>query len=138
MNPPLHIDTAGTIVLVNGSVQDMKGKGDVFLLTSGKSCAKVMVVFLGSSMAEHSAVNRRVVGSSPTRGAISRHQTGVFFYGDITVLKKAVSVFREILVSLDQIVFQLWFDFSHRLVDHAISLENTVVVIATGIGERYA
>ena len=34
---------------------------------------------LGSSMAEHSAVNRRVVGSSPTRGAISRHQTGVFF-----------------------------------------------------------
>ncbi len=27
-------------------------------------------LFLGSSMAEHSAVNRRVVGSSPTRGAI--------------------------------------------------------------------
>ena len=26
--------------------------------------------FLGSSMAEHSAVNRRVVGSSPTWGAI--------------------------------------------------------------------
>ncbi len=27
--------------------------------------------FLGSSMAEHAAVNRRVVGSSPTRGALS-------------------------------------------------------------------
>ena len=26
--------------------------------------------FLGSSMVEHAAVNRRVVGSSPTRGAI--------------------------------------------------------------------
>ena len=26
---------------------------------------------LGSSMVEHAAVNRRVVGSSPTRGAIS-------------------------------------------------------------------
>ena len=27
-------------------------------------------LFRGSSMAEHAAVNRRVVGSSPTRGAI--------------------------------------------------------------------
>ena len=30
---------------------------------------KVRCIFLDSSMAEHSAVNRRVVGSSPTRGA---------------------------------------------------------------------
>ena len=29
-------------------------------------------VFLDSSMAEHSAVNRRVVGSSPTRGVKKR------------------------------------------------------------------
>ena len=29
----------------------------------------VVIKFLGSSMAEHAAVNRRVVGSSPTRGA---------------------------------------------------------------------
>ncbi len=37
-------------------------------------------LFLGSSMAEHSAVNRRVVGSSPTRGAIFKKTlTGVFF-----------------------------------------------------------
>src|SRR5262245_6358928 len=28
-------------------------------------------IFLGSSMAEHPAVNRRVAGSSPARGAIS-------------------------------------------------------------------
>ena len=30
---------------------------------------KIPEVFLDSSMVEHSAVNRRVVGSSPTRGA---------------------------------------------------------------------
>lgn len=31
----------------------------------------LVVRFLGSSMVEHAAVNRRVVGSSPTRGAFS-------------------------------------------------------------------
>ena len=31
-----------------------------------------MEMFLDSSMVEHSAVNRRVVGSSPTRGAFLR------------------------------------------------------------------
>ena len=35
--------------------------------------------FLGSSMAEHSAVNRRVVGSSPTRGAIKINRPGSNF-----------------------------------------------------------
>ena len=30
---------------------------------------KIIIRFLGSSMVEHSAVNRNVVGSSPTRGA---------------------------------------------------------------------
>ncbi len=30
-------------------------------------------IFLGSSTAEHPAVNRRVVGSNPTRGAIGNH-----------------------------------------------------------------
>ena len=30
----------------------------------------ICTIFLSSSMAEHSAVNRRVVGSSPTSGAI--------------------------------------------------------------------
>ena len=35
--------------------------------------------FLGSSMAEHSAVNRRVVGSSPTRGAIETSRPGSNF-----------------------------------------------------------
>ena len=28
-----------------------------------------MIIFLGSSTVEHPAVNRRVVGSNPTRGA---------------------------------------------------------------------
>ncbi len=32
----------------------------------------VLSLFLDSSMVEHSAVNRRVVGSSPTRGAFLR------------------------------------------------------------------
>lgn len=31
--------------------------------------AHILIVLRGSSMAEHAAVNRRVVGSSPTRGA---------------------------------------------------------------------
>ena len=35
---------------------------------------KTAEIFLGSSMAEHSAVNRRVVGSSPTRGAILKEK----------------------------------------------------------------
>ena len=34
------------------------------------TCALKRTVFLGSSTAEHPAVNRRVVGSNPTRGAI--------------------------------------------------------------------
>ena len=32
---------------------------------------KITVVFLDSSMVEHTAVNRGVVGSSPTRGVFS-------------------------------------------------------------------
>ena len=37
-------------------------------------------LFLGSSMAEHSAVNRRVVGSSPTRGAIKKRSACLTFF----------------------------------------------------------
>ena len=36
-------------------------------------------IFLSSSMAEHSAVNRRVVGSSPTSGANQINQLGRTF-----------------------------------------------------------
>jgi hypothetical protein len=50
------------------------------------SCAMLLVfpvshwrTLLGSSMAEHSAVNRRVAGSSPARGAIFLTPEGVFF-----------------------------------------------------------
>ena len=35
-----------------------------------------MLLFLGSSTAEHPAVNRRVVGSNPTRGAIAESRAG--------------------------------------------------------------
>ena len=35
---------------------------------------------LSSSLAEHSAVNRRVVGSSPTWGATKKHATACFFH----------------------------------------------------------
>ena len=38
-------------------------------------CAWVLPRFLGSSMAEHPAVNRRVAGSSPARGASLRERT---------------------------------------------------------------
>ena len=35
-----------------------------------KDAVVYQVIFLDSSMVEHSAVNRGVVGSSPTRGAL--------------------------------------------------------------------
>ena len=35
--------------------------------------SEVELPFLDSSMVEHSAVNRGVVGSSPTRGVLWRH-----------------------------------------------------------------
>ena len=34
----------------------------------GRKFLKIKYIFLDSSAAEHSAVNRRVVGSNPTRG----------------------------------------------------------------------
>ena len=55
--------------------------GDIFylgVLTNGQKGITIMtslntklvfIIFLDSSMVEHSAVNRVVVGSSPTRGA---------------------------------------------------------------------
>ena len=42
----------------------------LFCYNNSTRFEKTSELFLGSSMAEHSAVNRRVVGSSPTRGAI--------------------------------------------------------------------
>ena len=41
-----------------------------------------LFIFLDSSMVEHSAVNRRVVGSSPTRGVneTCRDPAGLFVY----------------------------------------------------------
>ena len=41
------------------------------------STREVLPVFLGSSMAEHPAVNRRVAGSSPARGATCSQQLTV-------------------------------------------------------------
>ena len=37
-------------------------------------------LFRGSSMAEHAAVNRRVVGSSPTRGADTGTYREIIFF----------------------------------------------------------
>ena len=54
-----------------------------FVLTSGFfSTREVLPVFLGSSMAEHPAVNRRVAGSSPARGATSFQQLTMFREGE--------------------------------------------------------
>ena len=41
-----------------------------------------LIIILDSSMVEHSAVNRRVVGSSPTRGVneTCRDPAGLFVY----------------------------------------------------------
>jgi hypothetical protein len=50
--------------------------------------------FLGSSMAEHAAVNRRVAGSSPARGAKEKagYYISGFFLG-VTLPKVALSAF---------------------------------------------
>ena len=48
----------------------------------GGFCCIIIYIFLDSSMVEHSAVNRVVVGSSPTRGAdekFSDEGLGTFF-----------------------------------------------------------
>ena len=47
---------------------------------SSTRSVKTMELFLGSSMAEHSAVNRRVVGSSPTRGAILKKKANCLLF----------------------------------------------------------
>ncbi len=46
-------------------------------LTFGHACDIILTtIFLGSSMVEHPAVNRRVIGSSPIRGAINCGRVG--------------------------------------------------------------
>ena len=52
-----------------------------------------MEIFLGSSTVEHPAVNRRVVGSNPTRGArqfqaLWRFAEGLYFFYIIFQKKK--------------------------------------------------
>ena len=43
-----------------------------------RSVSEAILIFLDSSMVEHSAVNRRVVGSSPTRGVKKTLQIAIF------------------------------------------------------------
>ena len=50
---------------------------DTWLVTARENRSLPHFIFLSSSMAEHSAVNRRVVGSSPTWGA-NRNQLSFY------------------------------------------------------------
>ncbi len=43
----------------------------------------LLFVFRVSSMVEHSAVNRRVVGSNPTRGAKKSPKYGAFLFNKV-------------------------------------------------------
>ena len=51
---------------------------DTWLVTARKNRSLPHFIFLSSSMAEHSAVNRRVVGSSPTWGAKNLYPNPIF------------------------------------------------------------
>ena len=56
------------VPIPNTEVKPFSADG-TWLETARESRSLPDSIFLSSSMAEHSAVNRRVVGSSPTRGA---------------------------------------------------------------------
>lgn len=57
-----------------------------------------MVIFLGSSTVEHPAVNRRVVGSNPTRGADNFQPFGNFAEGlfILNLLQKKKDFFKTL------------------------------------------
>ena len=57
------------VPIPNTEVKPLSADG-TWLETARESRSSPDSIFLSSSMAEHSAVNRRVVGSSPTWGAI--------------------------------------------------------------------
>ena len=56
------------VPIPNTEVKPFSADG-TWLVTARESRSPPDSIFLSSSMAEHSAVNRRVVGSSPTWGA---------------------------------------------------------------------
>ena len=56
------------VPIPNTEVKPFSADG-TWLVTARESRSPPDPIFLSSSMAEHSAVNRRVVGSSPTWGA---------------------------------------------------------------------
>ena len=65
-------------------------------------------------MVEHSAVNRRVVGSNPTRGANPDYTIGIFYFKEIKVYKAYVlysSKFDEIYIGQTN-------DLEYRLEKH--------------------
>ena len=61
------------VPIPNTEVKPQHADG-TWLATARESRSSPDSISLSSSMAEHSAVNRRVVGSSPTRGAIKKGQ----------------------------------------------------------------
>ena len=63
------------VPIPNTEVKPQHADG-TWLETARESRSLPHFIFLSSSMAEHSAVNRRVVGSSPTWGATQGHRYG--------------------------------------------------------------
>ena len=60
------------VPIPNTEVKPQHADG-TWLETARESRSLPHFIFLSSSMAEHSAVNRRVVGSSPTRGVFTAY-----------------------------------------------------------------
>ena len=66
---PLHLESRPAVILMSG----LQGSGRLITEKNKSDLYEVLkvqtLIILDSSMVEHSAVNRVVVGSSPTRGA---------------------------------------------------------------------
>ena len=83
------------VPIPNTEVKPQHADG-TWLETARESRSLPHFIFLSSSMAEHSAVNRRVVGSSPTWGAKGLDILAIsepFFCGEQGPLCKADAVF---------------------------------------------
>ena len=61
-----------------------------------RSVSEAILIFLDSSMVEHAAVNRGVVGSSPTRGVVGAVviTTAPYNFGQLGALNNKVSLYK--------------------------------------------
>ncbi len=76
ISPPVPVEIRVENVLHSGGKFHYNSNSCTYARVLRHAYGHVTSTFLGSSTAEHSAVNRRVVGSNPTRGATESHIGG--------------------------------------------------------------